>query len=434
MKYAFQTAILLLSAFLSAKTEIMDIYMGTERVGWYEMREERKDSFIEVTENSKMSLTVYGNTMNVSAHSFSLYDGKWNMIKFLTGVESEQLSFFANGFIKDGKLTVKSDIAQGYSEDVYDIKDKILLFNVESASFEFVGKEIYQYNPLTRKLDKVKVSKEGGETLTISGKKYASDVYKFSSSGGEWRVYFDKEGDVLKSLSSEGIAMVRTDSVREVSSPIDILNWFFISAEGNFKGIDKAEKAAFLIERSGTDSLSNYRQRQKGDTIEVVKNPYFVPSKLSSMDEYYINSGDLVKRAAKELKEKKSKDKVSLMKELVKYVNKKLKKGIYSGLLTSEDILRQGYGDCTEHAQVFASIARELGFDADVVSGIVYSKDGFYYHAWNRILLDGKIYTLDATFNQFEADVSHIQLSEGFPPMKVLLTDLTGKISIRRIK
>ena len=116
------------------------------------------------------------------------------------------------------------------------------------------------------------------------------------------------------------------------------------------------------------------------------------------------------------------------------YVNKKLKKGIFSGLLTSEEIMKQGYGDCTEHSQVFASIARELGFNVDIVSGIVYSKDGFYYHAWNRVLYNNKIYTIDATFNQFDSDVSHIQLSEGFPPIKVLLSSISQKVSIRIIK
>ena len=432
-KYMF-LAIILICAALYAETTVMDIFIGPEKVGWYEMKSVAADSFIEIIENSKMSLSVYGNTMNVSAHSFSLYDKKWNMIKFLSGVESEQLSFFSNGFIKDGKLTVKSDIAQGYTEDVFDIKDKILLFNIESASKDFFKKDVYQYNPLTRKLEKIKIKQKDNDSLKINGKVYNTEVYEFSSASGTWTVYFGKKNEILKTVSSEGITMIKTDSIKEISEPINILNWFFISAEGNFKNITKENKAKYLIKGIQNDSLSNYRQRQSGDTLTVFKSPLFVPEKLSDMDTFYLKSGNLIKKAADEIRKKKEKNSLKVLKNTMAYVNKKLKKGIFSGLLTSEEIMKQGYGDCTEHAQVFASIARELGFDADIVSGIVYSKDGFYYHAWNRVLLNGKIHTIDATFNQFDCDVTHIQLSEGFPPVKVLLSSIAQKVSIRRLE
>lgn len=422
------------TVFLYAETSVMDIFIGTDKVGWYEMKTIKKDSFIEITENSKMSLTVYGNTMNVSAHSFSLYDKDWNMIKFLSGVESEQLSFFANGFIKDGKLIVKSDIAQGYNEDVFDIKDKVLLFNIESASKDFFKKDIYQYNPLTRRLEKVKIESKEKQKIKIKDKEFDAELYIFSSESGKWSVFFDKQGSILKSVSSEGITMVKTDSVKDISAPIDILNWFFISSVGNFKDISKADNAKYIIEGLKEDTISNYRQIQRGDTIEVRRAPVFVPEKLSEMDTFYLKSGSLIKTAVKEIMKKQEKDSLKILQNAMNYVNKKLKKGIYSGLLTSEDIMKNGYGDCTEHAQVFATIARELGFNADIVSGIVHSKDGFYYHAWNRVIYKNKIYTIDATFNQFDADVSHIQLSEGFPPMKVLITSLSGKVSVRRIE
>ncbi|MDD3803677.1 MAG: transglutaminase-like domain-containing protein [bacterium] len=434
MKLKFVFSVSLSFMLLFSETSVMDIYIGSDKVGWYQMTTEKKDSLIEVTENSKMSITVYGNAMNVSAHSFSLYDSNWSIIKFLSGVESEQLSFFVNGFVKNKKLTVKSDIAQGYTEDVIDIAGKVLLFNVEAATKDFVGKSVYQYNPLTRKLEKITIGSKEADTVKIMGKKIPSDAYNFKSESGEWRVYFNKEGEVIKTVSSEGITMIRTDSAKDVSSPIDILNWFFIYAEGDFKSIGKAKKAVFVIEGARKDSLSNYRQMQKGDTITVSLSPFFVPEKLSQMDTFYLKAGERVKEAAREIKKKANDDSLKLMQNAVSYVYKKLKKGIYSGLKTSEEILKQGYGDCTEHAQLFASIANELGFKCDIVSGIVYSKDGFYYHAWNRILFRGNIYTLDATFNQYDADVSHIQLSEGFPPVKVLFSDISSKVSVRRIE
>ena len=51
------------------------------------------------------------------------------------------------------------------------------------------------------------------------------------------------------------------------------------------------------------------------------------------------------------------------------------------------DTLKMKAGDCNEHAALFAALARAAGIPAKVSVGLVYTRDRFYYHAWNEVFL-----------------------------------------------
>jgi hypothetical protein len=93
------------------------------------------------------------------------------------------------------------------------------------------------------------------------------------------------------------------------------------------------------------------------------------------------------------------------------------------------ETLRQGVGDCNEHAVVFAALARAAGIPAQVEAGLVYMDGRFYYHAWNVVNL-GVWITVDALMNQFPADVTHIRLVRGEPAEQIDLMRVIGKLSL----
>ncbi len=224
--------------------------------------------------------------------------------------------------------------------------------------------------------------------------------------------------------------MERTDTLETETEMFDLVNHFIIEAKGNFKGIEKADSAVYVLESVSEGELSNYRQKLAGDTLTVYRKPLGLPE-ITVPDDVYVRPTEEIAEKAVELAGGKDENG---LKEIMNYVNKSLDKSIVSGLLSIDEIVKSGRGDCTEHAQLFASMALAAGYEADIVSGIVFSKGAFYYHAWNRVLLNGKVYTIDATFNQFEADVSHIEISAGYPPQKILLSTVQGGISVKRIK
>jgi transglutaminase-like putative cysteine protease len=94
-------------------------------------------------------------------------------------------------------------------------------------------------------------------------------------------------------------------------------------------------------------------------------------------------------------------------------------------------VLETRAGDCNEHAVLFAALARAVGLPARVVAGLVYQNGVFLYHAWNEVWLGDAWLSVDPTFDQMPADVTHLKLVEGGPETHAALVPLIGKVSIR---
>lgn len=82
------------------------------------------------------------------------------------------------------------------------------------------------------------------------------------------------------------------------------------------------------------------------------------------------------------------------------------------------DILDNRTGDCTEHSQLFITLARALDLPARDATGYVYSGDdrspSLGGHAWVEAFVDGKWIGLDPTWEEFDLNRSHIQTKNDF--------------------
>lgn len=92
--------------------------------------------------------------------------------------------------------------------------------------------------------------------------------------------------------------------------------------------------------------------------------------------------------------------------------------------------LVQGVGDCNEHAVLFAALARAMGIPTQVETGVTYLNGRFYYHAWNRVFLQRWV-TVDALFQQFPADVTHIRLARGSTADQLNLLGVLGRLRVK---
>ena len=83
------------------------------------------------------------------------------------------------------------------------------------------------------------------------------------------------------------------------------------------------------------------------------------------------------------------------------------------------DTLRDRVGDCTEFADLYTTLARAIDLPARTVIGLAYQAtptDGvgaFALHAWNEVAVDGFWHSVDPTWGQTVADVTHLTLPEG---------------------
>lgn len=96
------------------------------------------------------------------------------------------------------------------------------------------------------------------------------------------------------------------------------------------------------------------------------------------------------------------------------------------------EVLESRAGDCNEHTVLFAALARAAGVPTRIAIGVVWSDelDGFYYHAWPEVLIDGIWIWLDPTLGQIPADATHIKLFTGGIETWPRLTAFIGNLAI----
>ena len=98
---------------------------------------------------------------------------------------------------------------------------------------------------------------------------------------------------------------------------------------------------------------------------------------------------------------------------LVTWVYRNISTKSYSvGFASAAQTLRSREGDCTEHAVLFAALARAVGIPSTICMGILPLQDGYgYYHAWASVYV-GQWVAVDPAFNEHQADARHILLAE----------------------
>ncbi|MBQ8041616.1 MAG: hypothetical protein IJ274_17425, partial [Lachnospiraceae bacterium] len=64
----------------------------------------------------------------------------------------------------------------------------------------------------------------------------------------------------------------------------------------------------------------------------------------------------------------------------------------------TEDVLTLGKARCQGYANAFKNIMNLAGVPTDYVRGYT-AGNGSSTHAWNRVLIDGKYYCVDVTWN-----------------------------------
>ncbi len=97
------------------------------------------------------------------------------------------------------------------------------------------------------------------------------------------------------------------------------------------------------------------------------------------------------------------------------------------------ETLESKQGNCQSHARLYSSLARSAGIPTRFVSGLVWMPDkGFLYHSWAESFAGGRWLTVDPTFGQAPADLTHIRMFDGDAPDDVApLARIIGRLKAR---
>jgi len=114
---------------------------------------------------------------------------------------------------------------------------------------------------------------------------------------------------------------------------------------------------------------------------------------------------------------------------LTHWVHGNLHREVTEKVPSAEKVLETRRGDCNEAATLYVALARAAGLPARTVSGLIYLKGRFYYHAWAEVYLGGWV-AVDPTFDQYPADAAHLRFAIGGLARQVELFPLVGRLQL----
>ncbi|MCK5100233.1 MAG: transglutaminase domain-containing protein, partial [Desulfobacteraceae bacterium] len=138
----------------------------------------------------------------------------------------------------------------------------------------------------------------------------------------------------------------------------------------------------------------------------------------------------IVKAAEKIINRFDSNDNKAKAEAIFDWAHKNIKKEILVSLPSALDVLHTMKGDCNEHTYLFVALARAAKIPSKIVTGLVFTKGKFYYHAWASVYVDGNWLEMDPTWGQFYVDVSHIAIVNGEIGNQFQLLRLMGQLNI----
>jgi len=298
------------------------------------------------------------------------------------------------------------------------------------------------FNPLTLTLDDIEIEVLRDEDIMMDGERHSCQVIKSTTPLGDATSWQKVGGDLLKIETSMGITMVRepkgvAQSLESASGEYVPSSDFAVltSAKTKTKIAQPREVKYLKIRLIGFDDktavISDSRQKatfHKGDpnvAEYVITASDFDPSKAVSlpmntagMDEFlapsqYIEPDDPEIKSASEQIVGNEKNAFRAASRIRDWVETNVQtKGDIGLIRNSTDILRSRSGVCRDYAVLYAALARAAGIPTKIVAGMMYFREGFYYHAWAESFV-GEWIPMDPTLSTDFVDATHIKLNEG---------------------
>jgi hypothetical protein len=300
------------------------------------------------------------------------------------------------------------------------------------------------FNPATMSTEDAFVSVESKETIKVGDKEQTVYKLKESFQGMEAFSWITQEGETLKEESPLGFSLLKETRVealtRDKRGPaVDIISLVKIPSSPieNSAGVKTMRARLSGAPLTGFE-LDGGRQSWKDGVLSVrsAAGAGSYPLPYGGKD----HAGDLqatmlVQSDDKHIREQaarivgKERDATDAAKKLNTWVYETIDKQAVVSIPSAVEVLQQKVGDCNEHTTLYTALARAAGLPARMAAGIVYMKNGFYYHAWPEVWL-GEWTAIDPTFGQFPADATHIRFVTGDLGKQTEIMKLVGKLKV----
>lgn len=439
---------------IEAEEAWMGIYFQGSKVGWLHHTCRPEDGGYVVREESITHLKMMDAPQKIWVATTCRTDSAFALTSFNFRMRSDVASMEVLGVVEGRTVKLKIDSAGKSREKVLRLRRPPYLFlNLRpflvSRGLE-VGKSfrVPVVLPSTLSQADAVLTVEGEEEIRIDGVAREAFRIQVSYAGMEATSWYDREGRVLKEVSPVGLTMIREAAgqarrgLMKGDEAVDITASTMVSANEHLP--DPAGLRYLRVLLEGIDpadfEIEGGRQRLQGATLEIVKEDVAslpklsVPVKDEALADFleataFLQSDDKrVVRLAREVVGQE-KDAAAVAQRLMEWVYENLEKRPTVSLPSALEVLEDRAGDCNEHAALMAALARAVGLPARLVVGVVYTGNGFFYHAWNEVWVGGWV-SLDPVMAQFPADATHVKFVDGGLEEQVRMAKVIGRLSM----
>ncbi len=431
------------------------IRLGGQYAGFGRSRQIRDGANWRLRDDLRISLNIQGRIKPIRIVSESDVDNEFRLMSFRLKVSSGLI-----GFEHKGKMDGRTLIT-----DVPGTKDsgtrRLKLFEVPRMSRSLglplpltglkVGDEIKipVFDPMDGNKSDAFIKVVERADLMIGGKEVAAWRVRATFRAVELVMWIDDEGRLLKGRMPLGITVVRSDR-KEIANEMsgtrelpELVSLTAVPVEGSIPEAEDLQVVRLKVQGTGDWGIPADDFRQKYHESEVTitredipKATYSLPNKDPGMESYLTSSrfirsdNEEIVRTAREIVGNE-KDPVKAAELINKWVYKNLKKVPTPAVPDAHTVLLSRQGDCNEHAVLAVSLARAVGLPAKIAVGLVYSGEGFYYHAWVAYWAGKTWFTGDPLMNQMPVGPTHVTLLYGDVDKHANVISFLGRLKLK---
>lgn len=307
-----------------------------------------------------------------------------------------------------------------------------------------VGRKIRipYFDPLSLAGQDTVVEYRGLDKVVIHGRVH--NLHRFTESFRGIRInsWLDDQGKVIKEESPAGFVFLAEPEFRATDIPAagpEILGAVAVPLQGKLPA-DLAARAdmryRLQLPTDGEFDLAGGRQEWNGETL-TIRRETLKPQAAPCSDREaelratpYIQSNDPAITALAEQITAGLPSWPARLAALTAWVYDHLEKRPVLGIPDARSVLESKIGDCNEHAVLLAALARAAGLPTRIAAGVYFTNHAFYYHAWNEVCLDQEWLSVDPTFNQLPADLTHLRFVVGETREMVRIGALLNQLQI----
>ena len=399
---------------------------------------ERRDGVdgVRMTMDLQMALQMLGREtdLHLAGVLWRALDGERAQIDL--EVDSAEQSLSLSGRFEDGQL--KARVSSGGESFPLDVPmdASALLGTGFGASLDLpqleVGDDVRMpsFDPLTMRRGTARIRALAIETLEVGGLSIETKRLEVETGGLTSIAWVDDAGEVVRAETPVGLVVERLDpsaiatservAVSRAGDAGELLERTAIVPTGvrPFRGATRLVAQVSVPETAAPIPSDGFQRFSPEGELVVEAGPGQPPRSRTDdllRSDPFVQSDHprMVAQAQQIIGELE--DPSEQARAIYDWVWREVEKVPVMSLPSALEVLDAKRGDCNEHTVLYTALARAVSLPTRIAVGLVWSDDldGFYYHAWPEVLIDGRFHRFDPTLGQEVADATHIKLLEG---------------------